>query len=202
MLTEREDNTRKSYDVSAENWLEHSGGRDRLTFWPEGMYQFIEKLQGDGVVLEVGCGPATDGKYLEKVGAIVLSTDYSSTMLKIAKELNPEGLFTQMDMQDLGLKDNMFNGFWATACIFHLENPNKALKELVRVTKNGGVGFITIKEGKGDEVSPKTGYYFKYYQGAEFEEILTRNSLETLSSERKAGTPNHDFLTYLVRVTK
>ncbi|MCX6704883.1 MAG: class I SAM-dependent methyltransferase [Candidatus Woesebacteria bacterium] len=152
--------------------------------------------------MEVGCGPATDGKYLNKLGANVLSTDYSETMLSIAKELNPQGHFMKMDMQDLHFKDNSFDGFWATACLLHLEDPDKAIRELVRVTKKGGVGFISIKEGDGKEVDPRTGYFFRYYHHPEFVRKLSRLGVQTIRSGRKAGSPNHDWLTYLVRVIK
>jgi ubiquinone/menaquinone biosynthesis C-methylase UbiE len=202
-LTENELHTRQMYDEKAEDWLEHSGGRNRPCFWAEEMTQFMALLDGDKKILEVGCGPATDGKYLEASGAaMVLSTDYSETMLAIARKLNPEGYFMKMDMQDLDIRYDSFDGFWATACLLHLENPTIALKELVRVTKNKGVGFITIKEGVGEIVDERTGYYFKYYQDGNFQKLLSENSMQVIAAGRKAGTPNHDYLTYLVRVNK
>lgn len=201
-LTEREQQTQVKYDVSAREWLEHSGGADRPCFWADEMEMFMINLKSDKNVLEVGCGPATDGKYLNKLGANVLSTDYSETMLSIAKELNPQGHFMKMDMQDLHFKDNSFDGFWATACLLHLEDPYKAIKELLRVTKKDGVGFISIKEGDGKAVDPRTGYFFRYYHHPEFVRKLGRLGLQTIQSGRKAGSPNHDWLTYLVRVIK
>ena len=200
-LTEREKQTQELYEVSAREWLDHSGGKDRPCFWPE-MQHFMINLEGDEKVLEVGCGPATDGKYLAQCGAKVFSIDYSKTMLGIAKELDHSAALAQMDMQSLGFEDNQFDGFWATACLLHLENPDKALRELVRVTKRGGVGFITLKEGDGEAVDPRTGYYFRYYRSPDFLRKLKYIGLETIQSGRKAGTPNHDFLTYLVRVVK
>lgn len=202
-LTEREKQTQERYDQSAADWLEHSGGRNRPCFWAEEMTRFMAQLDGDKKVLEVGCGPATDGKYLEASGAtMVLSTDYSETMLAIARELNPEGYFMKMDMQDLDIRYDSFDGFWATACLLHLEDSTMALKELVRVTKNRGVGFITIKEGVGEAVDERTGFYFRYYQNEDFQKLLLENSMQVIAAGRKAGTPNHDYLTYLVRVNK
>jgi len=201
-LTERERHTVDNYDVAAEDWLAHSGGRDRACFWAEEMQKLVNELPGQKYVLEVGCGPATDGKYLTEKGAKVLSTDYTNSMLQIAKELNPKGVYSQMDMTDLGLPADTFDGFWATACLLHLENPDKALGELTRVTKRGGAGFISIKEGDGEYVDPRTGYYFRYYRNPGFILKLRDMGLEVISSGRKAGSPNHDFLTYLVKVVK
>lgn len=201
-LTEREEQTLKKYDVSAKEWLDHSGGPDRQCFWQDELKNFVSILGQTKLVIELGCGPATDGKYLSEAGEVVLSTDYSETMLTIAKELNPSGLYAKMDMQDLHLPDNFFDGFWATACLLHLENPEKALKEISRVSKYGAVGFITIKDGEGEELNPKIGYYFKYYHRPEFEGILKHNNFEVLSTGRKSGSPGHDWLTYLVEVNK
>jgi ubiquinone/menaquinone biosynthesis C-methylase UbiE len=201
-LTDKERQTLEKYDVSAEDWLEHSGGRDRPCFWTEQMAEFITQLRGDKKVLEVGCGPATDGVYLDRLGADVISTDYSTAMLAIAREINPKGKYMRMDMQDLFFKDNSFNGFWASACLLHLENPDQAIRELVRVTKKDGIGFISIKEGDGENVDPRTRYYFRYYHHPEFVRKLRRLGLETLQSGRKTGTPSHDYLTYLVGVVK
>jgi ubiquinone/menaquinone biosynthesis C-methylase UbiE len=152
--------------------------------------------------LEVGCGPATDGKFLEKAGAKVTSTDYSVSMLQIAKKLNPAAVLAKMDMKDLGFSNDSFDGFWATACLLHLENPGHALRELVRVTKIGGVGFISIKEGDADAVDSRTGYYYHYFRNPAFIQTLKENGLSTFMLGRKEGTPNHDWLTYLVRVDK
>jgi ubiquinone/menaquinone biosynthesis C-methylase UbiE len=201
-LTEHERQTLEKYDVSAKEWLDHSGGPDRPCFWQDELKEFVSRLGQTKLVIELGCGPATDGKYLSQSGEVVLSTDYSETMLALAKELNPLGSYAKMDMQDLHLPDNLFDGFWATACLLHLENPEKALDEIIRVSKNGAVGFITIKDGEGEEINPKTGYYFKYYHGLEFEGILYQNKFEVLATGTKAGSPGHDWLTYLVRVNK
>jgi ubiquinone/menaquinone biosynthesis C-methylase UbiE len=200
-LTERERQTQERYNVSAREWVEHSGGENRPCFWPE-IQHFMINLEGNEKVLEVGCGPATDGKYLAQCGAKVFSIDYSTTMVEIAKKVDPSALLAPMDMQSLGFGDNQFDGFWATACILHLEKPDKALRELVRVTKNGGVGLITIKEGDGEAVDPRTGYYFRYYQNPDFIRKLQSIGLKTIQSGRKAGSPGHDWLTYLVKVTK
>ena len=201
-LTERERQTQEKYDVSAREWLERSGGINRPGFWPEEMRLFVENLQGEKSVLEVGCGPATDGKFLRIAGAKVISMDYSGAMLALAKEINPAAVLSKMDMHNLGFPDNSFDGFWATACLLHLENPDRALRELIRVTRRNGVGFISIKEGIGESTDTRTGYYYSYHKNPDFIRKLSYMGLHTISSGRKSGTPNHDWLTYLVKVDK
>jgi ubiquinone/menaquinone biosynthesis C-methylase UbiE len=206
-LTERERLTQNYYNLSARQWFEKLGvkgkrGKDRPCFWAEEMAVFMTKLGGDKKVLEIGSGPATDGRYLGLMGADVLSFDYSRTMLTIAKEINPNGKYLLMDMQDLALPENSFDGFWATVCLLHLEDLDIALKEIVRVTKNNGIGFITVKEGDGKTVDPETGSFYRYYRHPNFVRKLARLGLRTKSNGRRSWTPNHDYLTYLVRVVK
>lgn len=201
-LTERERSTQSLYELNARSWLEYSGGKNRECFWPEGLSAFKTLLPENARILEVGCGPATDGKYLTGMGYSVISSDYANSMMNLAKELNPEGRYLLADTQQLSFPDSSFDGFWATASLLHLENPTQALMELARVTKNAGVGFISIKEGKGESTDPRTGYYYKYYSPKEFGNILYENNFEILNDGRKAGTSNHDWLTYLIRVRK
>lgn len=202
-LTERELQTKENYDVNAEVWLERSGGRNRPSFWREEMGHLFWLLKLNSKILEIGCGTATDGKYLKDLGMNPVSVDYSSSMLGIAKELNPQAKLLQMDAYDMGFPNNSFDGFWATASLLHLENTQNALKEIVRVTKDRGVGFISVKEGEdAPGIDPKTGYFFKYFTDNEFKTYLLNSGFEIIKAGIKTGTPRHEWLTYIVKVNK
>ena len=68
-LTEHERQTLEKYDVTAKEWLDHSGGPDRPCFWPDELKEFVSLLGEKKLVIELGCGPATDGKYLSQFGS-------------------------------------------------------------------------------------------------------------------------------------
>lgn len=201
-LTEREKQTKNRYEENAEEWLEVSGGRNRGSYWSVEMRDLWWKLPLNGKVVEIGCGPSTDGKYLQAMKLDCISFDYAASMLTIAKELNPKGKLAQMDTYNIGLPDNSFDGFWATASLLHLEKPQKALKEIARVTKDKGYGFISVKEGEGEGIDPRTGYFFKYYKNEEFISILENLGFDILWAKSRPGSLNHPWLTYLVRVNK
>lgn len=201
-LTENEIHTRQLYDEKAEEWLKFSGGRDRKFYWQKEFDDFWWNLPIEGKILEIGCGPATDGKYMKEALLRSVSFDYSRSMLKIARELNPSSDLIEMDMYKMGLPSNHFDGFWAAASILHLENPERALKEIHRVTKNGGTGFISVKEGEGEGIDSRTGYYFKYYSLESFTKILQKSGFEILKDAKREGTPSHAWLTYIVRLSK
>lgn len=201
-MIESKDLTRNRYNEAAEVWLSHSGGRDRKNFWHSEMTEFWYHLPLGGKVVEVGCGPATDGLYLKANLLNPVSVDYSRSMLSIAKEINPQAKLSEMDMEQLGFPDSIFDGFWATASLLHLEDPKQALNELKRITKNEGYGFISVKEGTGQGIDPKTGYFFRYYQGEEFAGILKELGYNIIQQGKREGTPSHAWLTYLVQVHK
>lgn len=206
ILTEREVQTKENYDEHCYEWLEVSGGRDRSGYWKEEMKIFMDYLGRGKKVIELGCGPATDGKYLLQAGCSkVLSTDYSKGMLKMAQdvlggtELKPNLL--QTDMYNLSFSDDSFDGFWATASMLHLEKPQRAVAEAKRILKPGGVGFISVKEGEGERVDSKTGYYFRYHSQSgpgSFEELLTESGFSILKSVLRPASP-YNWLTYFVQ---
>ena len=200
-LTENEKITQSLYDGTAGEWLDHSGGRSRRSFWEGEMIIFTQLLTGKKII-EIGAGWATDGKLLIQKGFDCVSTDYSAGMLKLAQDLNTNDKLAQADMQKLPFGDNSFDGFWATACLLHIENTALALEEIGRVTKSGGLGFISVKEGEGGMLDSRSGYYFHYFSDDEFTDLLRTGGMQVIDCQRKTGTPRHEWLTYLVRVIK
>ena len=206
MSTEKEKQTREIYDSRSYEWLEYSGGKDRACFWQEELSSFLDHLGQGKRVLEVGCGPATDGKYLLGGGCRdVVSIDYSSGMLKMAGEILPPASgrpdLCQMDAYHLGFPPESFDGFWATAVFVHLADPEVSLNEIHRVLKPAGYGLISVKEGQGERIDQRTGYYFHDYPGSgpgNFPSILSETGFQVVESGVRQY-PGRNWLTYLVQ---
>lgn len=206
MLTEREKKNRLIYDTRPYEWLNASGGKDRACFWQEEMSSLMDCLGTDQKVLEIGCGPATDGKYLLESGCKeVVSVDYSAGMLQIAKEIQPPGAgkpdLCRMDAYHLAFPRQSFDGIWASALFVHLENPEVALEEIHRVLKPAGYGFISVKEGVGERIDERTGYYFRDYPESgpgNFPSYLSKAGFNVIESKVRPGY-GRNWLTYLIR---
>ncbi|KKQ47507.1 hypothetical protein A3K29_02245 [Candidatus Collierbacteria bacterium RIFOXYB2_FULL_46_14] len=194
-LTEKEANTRDQYNKNASEWLKYSGGEKRPCFWSAEMKDFVSYLSGS-TVLDLGAGPATDSSYLREFGLDVISTDYSRSMLGIAHSLDPKLNLVESNTYLSPFKNNSFDGVWFCASLLHLENPNLAMLEVKRLLKEKGICFVSVKQGTGDKVDPKTGYYFKYFLDEELQHLFGLTGFDILKSQSREGTVGHPWLTY------
>lgn len=91
-----------------------------------------------GTYLDVGAGTGDDALELARRYSVrVAGVDSSETMVAEARErgLTEAGI---ADAHDLPFEDGVFDGCWADRVFQHLEDPEAALAELVRVTKPRG----------------------------------------------------------------
>jgi SAM-dependent methyltransferase len=126
------------------------------------MLELLEAKPGDRI-LDIGCGAGNDtlvvARLVGKRGRVV-GVDFSNTMIaeanKRAKGLELPVEYYFGDAQNLPFPDNSFDGCRAERLLQHLDNPQQAIAEMVRVAKPGAhivaaepdYGSITIKGSK------------------------------------------------------
>lgn len=101
-------------------------------------------------ILDVGCGPGDDARMIgEIVGPTgsVVGVDASETMVATARQ-RLEGLdlpveYRVMDAASLDFEGDTFDGSRADRVLQHVEDPERVLAEMIRVTKPGGVVAIS-----------------------------------------------------------
>ena len=89
-------------------------------------------------VLDLAAGTGTSSEPYADAGVSVVACDFSLGMLKVGKRRRPDINFVAGDATNLPFEDNSFD---ATTISFGLRNvnePKKALAEMLRVTKPGG----------------------------------------------------------------
>ena len=104
----------------------------------------------DARVLELGCGTGKfwlkNKEYIDKSLDITLS-DFSKSMLKIArdklKEVDYKFKYEEINMEDIPYEDNSFDIVVAEHMIYFAPNVEKALSEIRRVLKTGGVLYAS-----------------------------------------------------------
>jgi len=90
-----------------------------------------------GSVLDVGCGEGfTLNKLKEnKIGKVHEGIDYSKEAISLGKKAYPNLHISQGNIYGLKHEDNSFDLVICSEVLEHLEDPQKALKELIRVSK-------------------------------------------------------------------
>jgi len=100
-----------------------------------------------GSVLDIGCG---QGLLLKKVrllaspGSFFTGIDISGKLCAMARINNPDAIIVQGDAESLPFKDSSFDIILMTEVVEHLLDYAKALYEVRRVLKRGGVFIVSV----------------------------------------------------------
>uniref|UniRef100_A0A6H1ZER6 Putative methyltransferase n=1 Tax=viral metagenome TaxID=1070528 RepID=A0A6H1ZER6_9ZZZZ len=99
--------------------------------------QKIIQINKENTFLDVGCGNGFFGYYFEKI-CRTTGVDYSEKMI----ELNPIKNKHIMDANNLKFKDNSFDIVFCHALLHHIEDIDRVIQEMRRVSKK----YIVILE--------------------------------------------------------
>lgn len=152
--------TIETYDQIAPDYHLVSTPENRA--WLEdSMREFYSRLPGK-TVLVAGCGEGRDSRYLQTLGAYVVSLDLSEGMLSLARASDPTGSYLHLDLRHTQAIEQKFDGIWACACLYHLTKAEfrLCLRELHRILNPDGVLFLNLKLGTGEQFIeiPRDGY--------------------------------------------
>ena len=88
-------------------------------------------------ILDVGCGEGfTLNRLKEKgIGKNLEGVEYSKAAIELGHKMYPDIKIKQGNIYKLPYKDNTFDLVLCTEVLEHLDDPQKGLKELVRVSK-------------------------------------------------------------------
>lgn len=179
------------YDKIASQWHSKYGN---LSFMRDFADIFVGHVNGKKI-LDLGCGPGRDAKYLSKNGFNVVGIDLSEKFLEIAKKNSPKSTFKKMDLRKLEFPENHFDGVWASASIYHI--PRKQAREtlcnIYNVLKKGGVVYISLLRGSGQkflEFDIGSGRFFVYYGKEEVEALLKECGFEIIETYSSLGQVN------------
>ncbi|WCK53378.1 class I SAM-dependent methyltransferase [Aneurinibacillus sp. Ricciae_BoGa-3] len=137
--------------------------------------QFISAFQmllGGSRVLDLGCGAGHDSLRLKRYDLQVQGLDISEVMLQQAKQSVQDVEFIQGDFRSIPTGDSIYDGVWANASLIYItkEDLKKALGEVYRVMKPGGVFFSSYRIGEGSIVV--NNIFNQLYQQEEIEMML------------------------------
>lgn len=105
----------------------------------------LKEIKENSIVLDAGC---EEGKVLEQISKKALAVygfDIKKSYIKKASEKGIEKARVLLgSVLNIPIKNDFFDAVVCTEVLEHLENPQKAVEELKRVTKKGGKIIITV----------------------------------------------------------
>lgn len=144
--------SQNNYDEVAEEYAkEYCDDLDQKPFDRKMLDWLAEKVDGLGVICDLGCGPGQVARYLRGRGVKVCGIDLSPEMVRQAQALNPDIPFQQGDMLALtGIADDSYAAIAAFYSIIHIPRPSviEALRELRRVLRPRGALLLTFHIGQ------------------------------------------------------
>jgi len=155
---------------------------------------FGECLRPGARVLDLGCGPGRDVRFLGEMGFRALGVDRSAGMLAEARQ-RVNAPFVQADMRALPFADGSLDGVWACASLLHVprEQVPAVLSEAHRVLEHGHL-FLAVKRGEGEAwIETETGpIFFAYYYPAEVELLVERAGFRVLDRWESSDQAGRD----------
>ena len=122
------------------NFIKHTSKNPIQKFLIKNFYSCLISLAKPlkpETILDAGCGEGFTMERLLKsgVGKKIEGIEYSKDALTLGKKLFPNLTFREGSVYDLPYKDNSFDLVVCTEVLEHLKEPEKVLKEALRVSK-------------------------------------------------------------------
>ena len=114
-------------------------GQSKL--WRRSVRRLINPRSGQRI-LDLAAGTGTSSMALLGDGVQVVAADFSKGMLEVGKKRHPELEFAFADATKLPFKDSEFDAVTISFGIRNVVDVDKALSEMLRVTKPGGVVVV------------------------------------------------------------
>lgn len=150
--------TTQSYDTFASQYAKRWGKQ-----WRETDGNLIKKLltlvKPKAKILDVGCGTGDLLKFLIDDGFKGYGIDSSAGMLEEAKKHIASDYLQQMDICNLNYPNGYFDAVISLYALQHIQDVEKALYELKRVTKRNGYVYLGTHIGSKNN-DQETWYSF------------------------------------------
>jgi ubiquinone/menaquinone biosynthesis C-methylase UbiE len=143
--------------------------RPHLFIEKPAMYSKVPDLSGK-TVLCLGCGSGEECRFLlSKNPAKICGVDFSENLIAIARDTVPDVEFEVMDAESLKFDNETFDFVYSSLVFGHIEKWNRALGEVYRVLKPGGILLFsqthpvkkaarTVEDEDGKTTSALLGY--------------------------------------------
>jgi ubiquinone/menaquinone biosynthesis C-methylase UbiE len=167
---------------------------------------FMASLSGGKKVLDVGCGPGVDAKYLHDKGCNVTGVDLSKNMIDIAKKTIREVDFKVKDMRKMNFPNSSFDGIFIAYSLIHIpkEDVKAVIEKAYNLLKEDGILYVAVQTGESKELfvteplDPKEQIFLNIFSKDEIEKNIQRAGFSIIKEfERDVQKPGEFNFTKL-----
>lgn len=162
-----------------------------LSLYKDSFQYLLENLPQKSEVFELGCGPGNVIKYLHSKRPDIkfIGIDLAPAMIEAAKKENPEQKFYVLDIRDIEVIANRFDGIISAFSIPYLlhSDVETLLTNCRKLLKPGGLLYLSCMEGpensSGKETTSFSGafvMYISYYTRQHMKELIKKHGFELL----------------------
>ncbi len=167
--TELSESTNDFYESHAREYFDRTVSANLSSVYD----QFLKFVTPNGRILDLGCGSGRDLKAMRDRGFKPVGIDASLSLAKLAAEFSGAHCLT-MRFEDFEV-EQPFDAVWACASLIHIPKTNLSsiLNRIYDALISGGMLFVSVKVGDGEELLPD-GRFFAYYTPPELEFSLSK----------------------------
>ncbi len=132
----RNDEYKKMYELESSYWW-HQGRQHIIASL---LKKYLPDNEKNVQILDLGCGTGINFEILEKFGKVE-GVDISDEAIKFCKKRGYQDI-SKGNVTDLHLPENTFDVVTAFDMLEHIEDDEKALRNMHKVLKPGGLAFI------------------------------------------------------------
>jgi uncharacterized protein (TIGR00725 family) len=188
VITSREASTMQTYNKVASSY--HASHIGKLVAQVQ-LDEFMGMVNSPARVLDLGCGPGYDMKYLAQKYSVT-GLEPVKKFVNIAQLENPGSEIICDDVTKVDLGINKFKGIWARDSIHHIKKEDQDLvfKKVYDALVEGGIYYVIVREGEGEimekhKQSNELEMFYHLFSREELTERATRAGFKVIKIDEQ-----------------